>query len=382
MKNYYEILGVSEKASAEEIKKSFRKLAMKYHPDRHPGDKKAEAKFKELSEAYEILKDPEKRQKYDQMRQYANFGGYPGGAGGPGSGRVYTSGGQVNFENLGDLFGDFGRMGDVFRSIFDFGGGGASRPRSTRSPRRTAQTRSQKPANVRLKIKVPFETAINGGKVSIKVPIEEACDQCKGTGVAPGSKPATCPECGGTGSVTMSQGFFSVKRPCQRCMGTGQINAQPCSKCKGNGAVVKHKTIAVKIPKGIKDGGKIRLKGQGKYGGPKGAKSDLILIVEIEKHDNFERKGDDIYAKVDIKLEQAVLGAKVKIRTLGGKIVELKIPPGTQPGAKFKLKGLGIDNGKKKGDFYIIANVKIPSKLSDKEKELFKDYSKMHGKGK
>ncbi|MBN1756212.1 molecular chaperone DnaJ [bacterium] len=359
MKDYYKILGVGEKASQDEIKKSFRKLAKEYHPDRHPNDKVAEEKFKEISEAYEILSDPQKRDKYDKMRQYAQFEGF-------GRQRVYQGSG-ADFTNLEDLFGDFGRMGDVFRSIFDFG-----KPRSrTRKPRRAAFQ------NIYQRVQIPLQIALNGGKISIKVPLEEACPVCNGTGQQKNSHPTTCPDCGGTGVISQSQGFFAVQRPCQRCMGTGKIGLNPCTACSGTGFKEEYHTIEIQIPKGIQNGAKMKLKGKGKFY-PGGRRSDLILIIEIQGDKRFQRRGNDLYTSVTIGLTQAVLGSKIKIKTLEGRKVQLNIPPGTQPDTKFKLAGLGIQNEKERGDLFVTVKVKIPSKLSDQEKELFKDYSKMH----
>ena len=369
-KDYYKILGVSESATASEIKKAYRKLAKKYHPDTNPGDRQAAEKFKEVNEANEILSDPKKRKQYDDMRRFAGagFSGFRGGGAGQqgfdindilrqfGGGATFTTGGP------GGMGGStvFGGLGDIFSTMFDRGG-------------RFRQQRygPQKGPDLYAEVEVPFETAAKGGTAVITVSKNENCPRCGGTGAEPGSDVSQCPQCGGSGMVSQAQGGFAVSRPCPRCYGRGQIISQPCTNCAGAGQVQRARRLSVKIPKGTEDGGKIRLRGQGEAGTAGGPPGDLIIAVNVRGHRFFTRSGAHIYCDVKINLKQAVLGTKIKVRTMDGKHAVLKIPPGTQPGTTFKLKGLGMKKDGVQGDQFVTVNVEIPRNLTPEQKKLY-----------
>ncbi len=356
MKDYYKILGVPETAGEAEIKKAYRALAKKYHPDANPGSKAAENKFKEISEAHEVLANKQKRAQYDQMRRYGAgaFGGFRGGAR-PGAG---APGGVPGFDfnDLSSIFGEFGGFGsfaDIFSSIFGegvrtpFEGGRATR---TRGPRVGEDLYSE--------IEVPFETAANGGRVNVRVNVTEQCPICHGSGAKPGTKPRVCPECQGRGVVNYMHGSFSVSRPCPRCLGRGQIIGEPCTNCNGTGSIRKPHEVAVKIPAGIKTGQSIRLRGLGNPGSRGAPPGDLYLKINISGHQFFWREGVDIHCRVKIDSRQAAQGAKVRVRTITGQKVELKIPPGTKSGAEFRLRGFGLAEGGRKGDQIVEIEVK------------------------
>ena len=368
-KDYYKILGVDEKASPDEIKKVYRKLAKKYHPDTNPDDAQAAERFKEANEANEVLSDPKKRKQYDDLRRFAHAG-Y--GAGG------FQQGGRQGFD-INDILNQFGRkgggrgrtftqedlggfggLGDIFSNIFDRG----QRFRQERYGPRGGQ-------DLHAEVEVPFDVAAKGGSAVIPISKEEACDRCGGSGAEPGSKVEKCPQCGGSGMVSVSQGAFAVSRPCPRCYGRGEIVSEPCTKCGGAGQVAARKRLSVKIPSGIADGQNIRLRGQGQPGSSGGPPGDLIIKVRIMPHHFFRRRGANIHCDIDINLAQAVLGSQVKVRTLAEKHAMLKIPPGTQPGTTFRLKGLGVKTGSRLGDQLVTVNIEIPAKLSAEDKKLF-----------
>lgn len=372
-KDYYKILGVAESASPDEIKKAYRRLAKQYHPDANPGDSQAAEKFKQINEANEVLSDDVKRKQYDDMKRFAGAGfqGFRGAGGGPGGaqgfnindifGRFATGGrgaGSATFSTEG--LGGFGGLGDLFSTIFDRGG-------------RFRQQRygPQRGQDLHAEVQIPFETATKGGDAVIGVTKSENCQRCGGTGAEPGSEVAKCPQCGGGGMVSQAQGGFAVSRPCPQCYGRGEILSQPCTGCSGTGQVQRTRRLQVKIPRGIEDGGKVRLRGQGEAGIAGGPPGDLIIKVNVMGDRFFTRKGANIYCDVKINLTQAVLGTKIKVRTLDGKRALLKIPPGTQPGTTFRMKGLGIKKDSKQGDQFVTVNVEIPTKLTPKEKDLF-----------
>lgn len=370
-KNYYEILGVGEGASQDEIKKAYRKLAKQYHPDINPGDKQAEEKFKDISEAHEILSDPKKRQQYDQMRKYG-FGSQ-----GFRPGNVHFDGFDFNtiLRNQGNRSGQggfsfegfdhFGGLGDIFAQFFDLG-------------ERTRQERygPRKGDNLIVTLSIPFELAVSGGQTSFTVEKEKTCPSCNGGGAKPGSRVQTCPDCQGRGTVVIGQGGFGVTRPCSQCYGKGQIIENPCDRCHGSGQVKGKRCYKVKIPAGIDEGGQIRLKGEGQQGIAGGSAGDMLVTIHIQPHRFFEKRGNNIACEVPLSLSQAVLGSTLRIKTVNGKKVQLKIPPKTRDGSQFRLKGMGIGKNGHRGDQYVTVQVKIPKNLNQEERELFQEYEK------
>jgi len=358
-KDYYNILGVSESASKDEIKKAYRNLAKKYHPDANPGNKAAEDKFKEISEANEVLSNSQKRKQYDVLRKFG-AGGYPGYEGFDFEGFRKGTGRTFRFEDLGGL----GGFSDLFSSIFDFGG--RSRQRSWSA---------QKGQDLYAEIEIPFDLAISGGKHTFEIRKEDACPVCHGSGAQPGSKVTTCPQCGGAGTVSFSQGAFAIQRPCPRCFGKGKVVSQPCSTCGGSGEVLGSRRIAMKIPQGVEHGTNLRLRGQGQPGISGGPAGDLIVRINVSAHRFFERRGADVFCKVPINIAQALLGSKIRVRTIDGK-VDLKIPSGTQSGTKFRLKGRGVQVIGIKGDQYVEVQVEIPKKMTQKQKKMFEELAR------
>jgi len=362
-KDFYKILGVAENASGDEIKKAYRKLAKQFHPDANPNDVSAADRFKEVSEAYSVLSDEAKRKQYDQVRKYGAFGGFrPGGAGSAGgAGGAPTEG--FNIEDLGGL----GGFGDIFGSIFDFG-----RKRGT-GPRSQAPQRGQ---NVEYAVEVSFETAVRGGKISITVPVSEPCATCGGNGAAPGTNPTTCPECKGSGAITFGQGGFAVTRPCPACYGRGTIPTDPCPTCEGQGQVRTQRQLQLNVPAGVDTGSKLRIPGQGEAGTSGGARGDLLVSFRVKPHRFFTRDGIDIHCTVPVNIAQATLGSKIRVRTVDGKQVLLKVPQGTQPGTRFRVRGHGVEKGGRRGDQYVRIEVKVPDRLDSGEAELFRDFAR------
>jgi molecular chaperone DnaJ len=368
-KDFYAVLGVPASASQDEIKKQYRKLAAKHHPDKNPSDAKAADRFKEISEAYNVLGDAEKRKQYDQMRRLGAFDGFDGGRrGGAGSrpaggGGYSTSGGNFRFEDV-DL-GGLGGLGDIFGSMF--GGGG----RRTREPERGQ--------DVEVTLEVPFRTAALGGKVNIDLEVNEECPVCKGSGGAPGSKIQTCPECGGRGSISFGQGGFAVQRPCPRCLGRGQIPTEPCPSCNGAGEVRARRKIAVTVPEGTDTGSKIRLRGQGGHGSKNGPPGDLIINFVVQPDRFYKREGLDLIAKVPINIAQATLGSKVNVKTPDGKKVSLKIPAGTPSGKRFRVRGQGIHKATHHGDLIVEVEIVVPEKLTEEQEKMMKEFAEAGG---
>ncbi len=320
-KDFYAVLGVSASATHDEIKKQYRKLAAKHHPDKNPNDPKAAERFKELSEAYQVLGDEAKRKQYDDMRRFGAFGGFGGGGrpGGPrpggappgGFGGTGASGG-FRFEEV-DL-GGLGGLGDIFGSMF---GGGA----------RGRQREPERGQDVEVSLEIPFRTAALGGKVNVDLEVNEECGVCKGSGAAPGAKIQVCPECGGRGSISFGQGGFAVQRPCPRCLGRGQIPSDPCKACAGQGEVRAKRKIVVTVPEGTDTGTKIRLKGQGGHGARSGPPGDLLINFTVQSDRFYQREGLDLIAKVPINIAQATLGSKVNVKTVDGKRFRSRSPP-------------------------------------------------------
>jgi molecular chaperone DnaJ len=347
-KDYYELLGVNRSAGEDEIKKAYRKLALQHHPDRNPGDKQAEEKFKEVSEAYSVLSDAQKRSQYDQ------FGHAAFGESGPFSGGFDFSGG---FEDVfGDIFGEF------------FGGGGS---------RRRGRGRGE---DLRYNLTLKFEEAAFGVEKKIKIPRHGPCETCRGTGAKAGTAPQTCPTCHGRGQVSFQQGFFSVSRTCSQCHGQGTIVKEPCATCAGAGRVRTMHTLSVKIPAGVDTGSRLKLRGEGEMGPVGGVPGDLYVVIQVESHPIFVRDNLDIICDVPISFVQAALGTEIDVPTLDGK-VKMKIPSGTQSGKVFRMKGKGIKDvqGVQQGDQHVRVNVETPTRLTAKQKELLKDFAELGG---
>jgi molecular chaperone DnaJ len=364
-KDYYRVLGVAETADQDAIKKAYRQLARRYHPDKNPGNKEAEERFKEISAAYQVLSDPEKRRQYDQMRVMAAAGAGPGGFG------FGTPGGSwqpIDLEDLESIFGGGGGgLGDLFASIF----GGRPRARARPEPRRGTDRH--------IEIAVSFEVAARGGEIAVTVPLEQECSRCRGSGGEPGSTIHPCPQCGGSGQVSLNRGGFVVQRPCPRCLGRGVLVDTPCKRCGGEGSVTTRRRIRVRVPAGIEDGGRIRLRGRGEAGPAGGPMGDLYLVVRVKPHAFFRREGLDIHCTVPINVTQAMLGTKVRVRTVHGKRVELKIPPGTQSATRFRLRGQGIRRGDKVGDQIVEIVIAMPEELSEDEREMVEKLAQTPG---
>lgn len=349
-RDYYDVLGVQRGASQDEIKKAYRKLALKYHPDKNPGDKAAEEKFKEAAEAYAVLSDPQKRSQYDQFGHSLGGGGFGG------------------FSNASDIFSSFG---DIFEDFFDiesiFGGGGRGRTRSSRVRRG---------ADLQYKISITFEEAAHGKETVIRVPRMETCETCTGTGAASGSSMDTCQQCQGSGQVRMSQGFFSIAQTCPVCHGAGKKISNPCRGCNGTGRVQKERKINIKIPAGVDSGSRLKISGEGEAGMHGGPRGNLYVLIHVEPHPKFRREDDHIICEEEISFTQAALGAHIEVPTLEGK-VKLKIPAGTQTGKLFRIPGKGMPNvhGYGRGDLYVRVTIVVPKKLSDEEKELLRQFA-------
>ncbi len=346
--DYYSILEVSRDASAEDIKKAYRKLAMKYHPDRNPGDKAAEEKFKQISAAYEVLGDANKRQRYDQLGHDMYTKGNAGGSG-------------MSAEDLfSQVFGGAG--GGFFSDLFGGGGRAANGP--------------MEGDDLSYELQINFEEAVFGCNKEISFQHTENCDHCHGTGAEPGSSKKTCPTCHGRGQVTMSQGFFSVRQTCSTCRGTGQIVEKPCQTCRGKGVVRKKRTISLRVPAGVDTGSRLRVSGEGEAGSNGGPAGDLYVLFRVRPHEIFERDGTSLHCEVPISFCTAALGGQVEVPTIDGR-AELTIPPGTQNGATFRMKGKGVASlvrGRDRGDQYVHVVVEVPTKLSAEQKELLQKF--------
>jgi len=356
-KDYYKALGVAERATPEEIKKAYRRLAKKYHPDTNPNNTGAAERFKEISEAYAVLSDADKRRQYDLMRRHGAFtegAGRRGGGAGAGGGPF----GGVRFEDFGS--GDFGGLGDLFSTIFGRG------------------RRAEEPEAIEVTLEVPFQIAALGGKMPIAVPVTERCGTCGGSGAAPGAKVSVCPECSGRGTVSFGQGGFAVQRPCPRCRGRGRVASENCKTCHGAGEVSAERRIMITVPPGADSGHRVRLKGQGEHG-PGGTAGDVLVTFQVQADPFLRRAGLDIYCTIPINLAQALLGTRVRVRTVDGKKVVLRVPPGTQPGRQFRIKGQGVERNGTRGDQFVEIAVTLPDKLTPEQEKLFAQFADKSG---
>ncbi len=350
-RDYYEVLGVGRSSDEQEIKSAYRKMAMRYHPDRNPGNKDAEERFKEAAEAYSVLSDPNKRAQYDRFGHQGfngtGFGGFD----------------PTIFSDFSDILGDFFGFGDLF------GGMGGGRRRSA----------TQRGADLRYDLQISFEEAAFGVKTKIRVPRLETCLDCDGSGAQKGSAPTLCPQCQGHGQVRYQQGFFSISRTCGQCRGTGRVINNPCRQCHGEGRVRSEKTLEVKIPAGVDNGARLRISGEGEAGLHGGDKGDLYVVVFVKEHSFFEREGSDLHFAVPVSFSQAALGGEIHVPTLDGDKEVLKIPEGTQSGSTFRIRGKGVPhlNGRGRGDLYVTVRVTTPQKLTREQRRLLEQLAQI-----
>ncbi|MFQ5741185.1 MAG: molecular chaperone DnaJ [Acidobacteriota bacterium] len=345
-RDYYEVLGVDRNATTQQLKSAYRKLAIKYHPDRNPGNKRAEENFKEAAEAYSVLSDPNRRVQYDRFG-HAGLGGGAGGGFDPDI-----------FSDFSDILGDFFGFGDIF--------GG----------RRGERTRARRGADLRYNLQISFKDAAFGVKTTIQIPRREMCETCNGSGANPATGPVTCPACGGRGQTRYQQGFFTISRTCSQCHGSGHFIKDLCKQCHGQGSLQKKKTLEIRIPAGVDEGSRLRIAGEGEAGEKGGPPGDLYIVVSVAEHPFFKRQNHDIYCEVPLTFSQAALGTEINVRTLTGK-ESLKIPQGTQTGTVFRLKNRGMVslNGHGQGDQFVKVKVVTPTRLSDEQKELLHQLS-------
>jgi molecular chaperone DnaJ len=350
-RDYYEVLGVERNATDQQVKSAYRKLALKHHPDRNPGDHDAEERFKEAAEAYSVLADREKRSLYDRFG-HAGVSGAGAGAGGFDP-TIFADFSDI-FSGLGDAFG----FGDIF---------GARRRRGG----------PQRGSDLRYDLEITFEESAKGAETTIQIPREETCETCHGSGASPGTSAETCQQCRGSGQLRYQQGFLTVARPCPNCRGTGKTIAKPCTTCRGAGRVAKDRKLTVKIPPGIATGQRLRLHGEGEHGSAGGPPGDLYVVVHVQEHSFFHREGDDLFYELPIGFPTMALGGTIKVPTLNGR-EEVHVPAGTQPGARFKLRGKGMPNvsGRGHGDLHVIASVAVPKKLTKDQKHLLEELAK------
>ena len=350
-RDYYEILGVEKSATDQQIKSAYRKLALKFHPDRNPGDKKAEESFKEAAEAYAVLADAQKRALYDRF----GHAGVGAGAGAGGFDPTIFADFSDIFSGLGDMFG----FGDIF--------GGGRRRRGG----------PQRGSDLRYDLEITFEESYDGTETSILIPREESCETCSGSGAAPGTSAETCSQCRGAGQLRYQQGFLTVARPCPNCRGTGRTIAKPCTTCRGAGRIAHERKLGVKIPAGIATGQQLRLSGEGEHGSAGGPPGDLYVVVHVQEHPFFQREGDDLYCEMPINFPTLALGGDVKVPTMKDR-AELSIPAGTQPGARFRIRGKGMPNvnGRGHGDLHVIARAAVPKKLTKDQKRLLEELAR------
>ena len=348
-RDYYEVLGLARHAAESELKSAYRKLALQHHPDRNPGDKGAEERFKEAAEAYAVLSDPQKRAAYDRF-------GHAGVSGASGGIDPSTF---VGFEDI------LGGLGDVF-GLGDLFGGGRRRG----GP--------QQGSHLRYDLEISFEEAARGAETSIQFPRAESCEVCRGSGAAAGSGPTACPTCGGRGQLRYQQGFFTVARTCSQCRGTGQIIAKPCAVCHGEGRVMKDRKLTVKIPAGIDTGQRLRIQGEGEHGVQNGPPGDLYVVVQVQDHAFFRREGNDLYCEMPLHFPTLALGGEIKVATLLGEPEPLKVPEGTVTGTTFRLRGKGLPDvgGRGKGDLFVTVHATTPKKLTKEQRQLLESLAR------
>jgi len=359
MSDFYQTLGVTKNASQDEIKKAFRKLARQHHPDKNPGDKAAEEKFKEVNQAYETLSDPAKRTQYDEMSRLGAFGAGPGGGFRPGAGGA--RGFDPGMYGQGGAQFDVGDLGDILGNLFGGAGGGRGRRRA-----------AERGADLQVGVTVSFDDALNGATVRVPVEKPVTCDTCHGSGAKPGTTPKVCPVCQGRGVVARNQGPFALSEPCSRCHGQGTIIESPCPTCHGSGVQQKTRRYQVKVPAGVKDGSKIRIKGKGEAGLRGGPAGDLYVRVHVETDDLFERRGDNLVVEVPVTVAEAALGTSVKVPTPGGGRVSLKVPAGSRDGRTLRVRGKGMSKLKGgHGDLLVTIRLDVPAKLTKEQRQLF-----------
>lgn len=354
-RDYYEVLGIAKNAGEDEIKSAYRKLALKYHPDRNKGNTEAEDKFKEATEAYEVLRDPKKRAQYDQY-------GHEGVGG-------FDNFGRTAYADFSDIFGGFD-LNDIFEGFFGSGGG-----------RSRGGSRVRRGSDIQYDLTIDLKDAAEGLEVNIEIPRSEACQTCGGTGSASGAKPLVCPVCGGSGQVRQTQGFFTVASTCHKCQGSGKVISSPCRSCNGSGLTAKKRKISVKIPAGVESGSRLKISGEGEHGPNNGPSGDLYVLLHVRKHEVFERHGNDIIMIAPISFAVACLGGEVEVPTINGKKVKMKIPSGTENDHVFRLKGNGIPylGSYGRGDQLVKVTIDVPKKLNARQKELLKEFASIEG---
>ncbi len=367
--DYYAVLGVPASATQDEIKKKYRKLASKHHPDKNPNDPKAAETFKGISEAYQTLGDATKRKQYDDMRRLGAFGGFGAGASRGGNQRTSGAGsrpaGGMNYDDLGDV--GFGGLGDIFSSMFGGAARGGAQNARSRSP--------QRGQDVEASLEIPFRTAALGGKVPVELDLNEECATCHGSGAAPGAKLETCSECSGRGTISFGQGGFAVQRPCPVCLGRGQVPTERCPTCAGAGEVRTRKKVQITVPPGVDSGTKIRLKAQGGRGTKGGPPGDLLITFQVQPDRFYKREALDLIAPVKISIVDATLGKTVNVKTVDGTKVSIKIPKGTQNGKRFRVRGQGIEKDGTKGDLIVQVEVTVPEALTAEQEEAMKAFA-------
>jgi molecular chaperone DnaJ len=353
-RDYYEVLGVQKNAGEDDIKSAYRKLALKYHPDRNRGNAEAEDKFKEATEAYEVLRDPKKRAQYDQY-------GHEGIRG-------FEGFGKTAYADFSDIFGGFD-LNDIFDGFFGMGGG------------RSKGNRTRRGSDIQYDLMIDLEDAAEGKEVQIEIPRSESCQTCGGTGSAAGTKPTVCPVCNGAGQIRQTQGFFTVQSACYKCQGTGKIISSPCRSCSGSGLTNKRRKLTVKIPAGVESGSRLKINGEGEHGPNSGPAGDLYVLIHVKKHAVFERHGNDLIMMIPISFAVACLGGEIEVPTVSGKKIKMKIPAGTENDHVFRLKGHGIPylGSYGKGDQLVKVTIAIPKKLTPKQKELLKEFAEIDG---